>query len=276
MSTDTSIFSNETGGTPPQDSNVGSVITLHNDPELTHLLSGIKNEKGEPKYKSVKDAIIGLQNAQEFIPSLKTSLAEKDAEIVRLRNEAQRVASLEDAVRSLTEQSSSQGTPTKSMSEQDIADLVNRSLDRTLSQRETQSLQKQNIDAVVSVMQKAYGQDAEKKFYEKATELGMTVAEFNTLAAKSPKAVLSTLGIADKTPQASFSPVQGSVNSQGFTPNQDTSIGRNKNSMMVGATSQELMAERLASNKMVEELHKAGRSVYELSDPKMFFKHFSK
>lgn len=277
MSTDSIFTDTNTGTTIPQDnSNTGNVASAQPDPELTHLLQSIKNERGEPKYKSVKDAIIGLQNAQEFIPSLKTSLAEKDAEIVRLRNEAARVAALEDAVRNLTEQNGNTGTPPKSHSEQDIADLVNRTLENTLTQRDVQKTQKQNIDTVVSAMQTAFGQDAEKKFYEKATELGMTVAEFNALAAKSPKAVLSTLGVASKESTRPFTASQGSVNSQGFTPPQDTSVGRNKKPTLIGATSQDLMEERHQANKMVEELHKAGKSVYELTDPKMYFKHFGK
>ena len=278
MSDPTSIFENTNSGntTQPIDA-TGNSITAPNDSELTNLLNGIKNERGEPKYKSVKEAIIGLQNAQEFIPSLKTSLADKDAEISRLRLEANRVAALEDAVRNLTEQTRTEGSPTNSgMSEQDIANLVNRSLENTLTQREVQSKQKENIGTVVSALQTAFGQDAEKKFYEKATELGMSVAEFNALAAKSPKMVLNSLGVTGKEAPQGFTPTQGSVNTQGFTPTQDTSIGRNKVPTLIGATTQDLMVERLAANKMVSELHAAGKSVYDLTDPKVYFKHFGR
>ena len=191
--------------------------------------------------------------------------------------EANRVAALEDAVRNLTEQTRTEGSPTNSgMSEQDIANLVNRSLENTLTQREVQSKQKENIGTVVSAMQTAFGQDAEKKFYEKATELGMSVAEFNALAAKSPKMVLNSLGVTGKEAPQGFTPTQGSVNTQGFTPTQDTSIGRNKVPTLIGATTQDLMVERLAANKMVSELHAAGKSVYDLTDPKVYFKHFGR
>jgi hypothetical protein len=274
MSTD-SIFSNTDNGVPiPITDSVSNVVNAPNDSELTNLLSGIKNERGEQKYKSLKDAIIGLQNAQEYIPDLKQTLLNKDIEIERLRAEAKKVSDLEEAVRKLTDRGSFEGTPPKNLSEQDIADLVNRSLDSSLSQREQIASQKQNIQSVVTALQSTFGADAEKKFYDKATELGMTVAEFNALAAKSPKMVLSALGVAAKAPQASYSPTQSSVNTQGFTPQTDSFVGRNKSPTLIGATTQDLRNESQKANQMVDELHKAGKSVYDLTDPKVYFKHF--
>ncbi len=274
MSTD-SIFNAEDSGTtiPPQ-GGVSNTPSASNDSEITNLLSGIKNERGEPKYKTLKDAIVGLQNAQEYIPDLKQTLLNKDIEIEKWRKEAERVATLEDSVRKLTEQRQEPGTPPKSLSEQDIADLVNRSLDHTLTQRETFALQKQNIQSVVSSLQASFGADAEKKFNDKAVELGMSVAEFNALAAKSPKMVLNALGVAGKVQSPVFAPSQGSVNSEGFKPQTDSFIGRNKTSTLVGATTQDIREESRKANQMVEELHKAGKSVHDLTDPKVYFKYF--
>lgn len=275
MSTD-SIFNNESGTTIPPNGNPSTVPPIPNDSELTNLLSGIKNEKGEQKYKTLKDAIVGLQNAQEYIPDLKQTLLNKDIEIERLRSEAKKVSDLEESVRKLTDRGFDNGTPPKSISEQDIAELVNRSLDQSLSQRDAVATQKQNIKAVVDALQSTFGADAEKKFYDKATELGMTVAEFNALAAKSPKMVLSTLGVQNKQPTQPFTPTQGSVNTQGFTPPTDSFVGRNKTPSLIGATTQDLRDESRKANQMVDELHKAGKSVYELTDPKVYFKHFGK
>ncbi|MFZ3043677.1 MAG: hypothetical protein WA058_01025 [Minisyncoccia bacterium] len=278
MSDQTSIFDNTNSGVPaPNTDSVSNVVNATNDSELTNLLSGIKNERGEQKYKTLKDAIVGLQNAQEYIPDLKQTLLNKDIEIERLRAEAKKVSDLEESVRKLTERGSDFVTPTKNaISEQDIAELVNRSLDNTLSQRDAVATQKQNIKAVVDALQSTFGADAEKKFYDKATELGMTVAEFNALAAKSPKMVLSTLGVQNKQPTQPFTPTQGSVNTQGFTPPTDSFVGRNKTPSLIGATTQDLRDESRKANQMVDELHKAGKSVYELTDPKVYFKHFGK
>lgn len=277
MSDQASIFSNTDSGVPtPNNDNVSNIVNAPNDSELTNLLSGIKNERGEPKYKSLKDALVGLQNAQEYIPDLKQTLINKDIEIEKLRAEAKRVADLEDAVRKLTERGNDNGTPPKSISDQDIAELVNRSLDSSLAQRDAIATQKQNIKTVVDALQSTFGADAEKTFYDKATELGMTVQEFNALAAKSPKMVLSTLGVQTKQPTQPFKPTEGSVNSHGFTPPTDSFVGRNKTPTLVGATTQDLREESRKANQMVDELHKAGKSVHELTDPKVYFKHFGK
>lgn len=274
MSDPTSIFTEQNSGTTlPDNSSPSTVAPISNDSRLTDLLNGIKNEKGEPKYKSFEDALVGLKNAQGYIPDLKQTLAEKDAEIARLKKESDAIAELRETVRNLTERNNSDGTPPKGLSEQDIAELVNRSLDTNLTQREQQALAKKNVQSVVDTLKESFGADAEKKFYEKATELGMTVQEFNTLAAKSPKAVLSTLGVQAKVTQP-FQSTQGTVNSQAFTPKSDTFVGRNQKSTSVGATSQELAEESRNANAMVEELHKAGKSVHDLSDPKVYFKLF--
>lgn len=272
MSTD-SIFNEDSGTTIPPQGNTSTVADANTDTELTHLLSGIKNERGEPKYKTLKDAIVGLQNAQEYIPDLKQTLLNKDIEIEKLRTENTRFTSLEETVKKLTEQREDKGTPPTSMSEQDIAALVNRSLDNTLTQREVLALQKQNINSVVSSLQASFGADAEKKFNDKAVELGMSVAEFNTLAAKSPKMVLNALGVTSKAPQA-FAPSQGSVNSEGFKPQETSFVGRNNTPSLIGATTSDVREESRKANQMVEELHRAGRTVHELSDPKVYFKHF--
>lgn len=276
MSDPTSIFDNTNSGTPSQETVTPSNgDAAPNDAELTNLLNGIKNERGEPKYKTLKDAIIGLQNAQTYIPDLKKSLSERDQEIETLRKEANRIAELEDTVRNLTEQRSDGGTQPRSLTAQEIAELVNRSLDTTLSQRETVKTQKQNLDLVVGSMTAAFGADAEKKFYDKATELGMSVEEFNALAAKSPKMVLSALGVSDKqAPRTSSPPTQGTINSTGLTPRTDTFVGRNTKSTLIGATTQDIQNEGQLARQMVEELHNTGRSVHDLTDPKVYFKHF--
>lgn len=270
MSTD-SIFNETNSGTTIPNTNTNSTsVTAPVDTDLTDLLGSIKNERGEPKYKTLKDAIVGLQNAQEHIPTLRTSLAEKDTEITRLRAEANRVATLEEAVRNLTERSQGEGRPPKAEPVQDVAELVN----RTLNEREVIAQQKTNIGTVVSALQGAFGADAESKFNSAAAELGMSVPELNALAAKSPRAVLKALGVDVKQATKPFTASQGSINSQAFTPNQDTAIGRNQKPSLVGATTQDLMEEHNASKAMVAQLHKEGKSVHDLTDPKVFFKTF--
>jgi hypothetical protein len=142
-------------------------------------------------------------------------------------------------------------------------------LESTLTQRETQTKQKANIDAVVSSLQSAFGDTAETKFNEKAAELGMSVQEFNTLAAKSPKIVLTALGI-NGTATSQPTKTQGTVNSEGFKANPQSHIKRNGSSAMTGATSTQIREEQLASVNLVKELHDSGRSVHDLTNPKVY------
>lgn len=275
MSDPTSIFDDKNSASPDANkapnSNGGDA---NQDTELATLLIGIKNERGEPKYKNLKDALVALQNSQTYIPELKTSLTAKEQEIERLRAEAARITELEETVRKLTEKPNTSGTPPAGTSPQEIAELVKNTLNSTLTAREQAAVASQNIAATVAALKSQFGDKAEEMFNAKASELGMTVAEFNALTAKSPKIVLTALGITDTKQLPTFNPTTGNVNTSALKPTAETHIGRNKIPTLVGATTQDLQGESLRANKMVEELHSAGRSVHELTDPKQYFKHF--
>jgi len=272
MSDPTSIFNGTDPGSDPTTNPDPSKVTAPNDAEITDLLSGIKNERGEPKYKTLKDAIIGLQHAQTYIPELKSSLTAKEQELEKARLEAQKVATLEDTIRQLTEKPNPDGTPPSGMDPQAIADLIN----KQLSDREQKLAQDRNVKAVIESMKESFGDEAEKVFIAKAADLGMTVAEFNTLAAKSPKLVLSAVGVSEKPATKPFSPSQSTVNSQAFTPRKDSLIGRNTKAVQVGATTRDVMEESRNAKAMADELHENGMTVHQLSDPKEYFKHFGK
>lgn len=275
VSDPTSIFgnSNDSAGNPgnvPQ----GGASTPPNvqaDPSIATLLEGIKNDRGEPKYKSLPDALTALQHSQQYIPQLTTQLSERDAELARLRVEAARVSELERSIQELTQRSNTpQATPPAGMTPEQIAELVNRTLTKT--QQEAQA--RDNAAAVATALQAAYGSDAEARYNAKAAEIGMSVAEFNALAARSPRAVLEMLGAkpGTQTPR----PTTGSTNTAALQPHQDTFIGRNKKPNVLGATSQDMHEESANSRKMVEELHAKDMTVYDLTDPKVYFKYFGK
>lgn len=245
----------------------------NNTQDFAHLLSSIKNERGEQKYSTLEAALEGLRNAQEYIPNLKAEQAAKDAEIERLRKEAERIATLEEAIAALTSQPPHANTNAPVVDENKIADLVN----RTLSQREQKQVADANVATVVSTLQQSFGADADKKFYDKGIELGMTREEMNALAARSPKAVFSMLGInpaAQPRPNNS-SPTPGTVNTAAFTPTQQTFIGRNPNQTLVGATTQDIQKASERARLMVEELHAQGKSVHDLTDPKVYARYFN-
>ncbi len=267
-----SIFNKENnGGTPPQNNgNGGNSGAPDSSNQLATLLGSITNEKGEQKYKSVEDALVGLKNAQEYIPGLKETLAQKEARIAALEQTAAKVASLEEALTKLTQQ---QPTETKQSgpSEEDIARLVENAIHKT----ETVKKQRENISVVTKAISDKFGDKSETEFYSKAAELGLSKEEMNALAAKSPNAVLGLFGITDKgVPQRTGSPGGSNINTTGLKPNEKTFISRNTEVLPVGATNHEMMNEQRASAKMVEELHSKGMSINDLTNPKEYFKHF--
>lgn len=147
-------------------------------------------------------------------------------------------------------------------------------MESTLTKREQQAKQTQNIKTVVTSLQSKFGDTAETKFNEKAAEFGMTVQEFNALAAKSPQIVLTALGVTKEDIKAPPGFTQGTVNSEGLQPKPQSYVSKNTKSALTGASSKTVKEEREASNKMVDELHKAGKSVGDLTNPKEYAKYF--
>lgn len=263
MSDPTSLFSDKkdtSTQTPP------TSVTSENP--FADLLGSIKNERGEVKYKDVESALVGLKNAQDFIPTLQKSVAERDAELAALRAKADRAAELERVIESLT--SGKADTPPANVppaKEVDIAALI----EDTLAKRDKQQVAKTNINSVITTVKNVFGDKSEEVFYGKAKELGMSTAEFNSLAASSPKAVLTMLGIVE----GKTAPPSPSINSGGFTPQKDTFITKNKSTVLIGATDRDTARELVAAKSMVKELHDQGLTIQDLTNPKTFFKHFS-
>lgn len=272
---DQTIFNTNTEGTPSQDMNTNSGV--QNDQTNTpfaDLLGQIKNDRGEQKYKDTAEALKALQHAQNFIPQLTQEKSAMEQELQTLRAEVAKLKAVESVVEKLTAtQNNSVPTNTQPvLDEQKIAELVT----RTLSAREVEAVQKANVSSVVGALQTAFGQEAERTFYTKAQELGMSAAQMNQLAATSPQAVLKLFGVQGGPVQKVNvpTPTQAGVNTAGFQPKQDSLIKRNDKPSLIGATSQDLMEERRNAVAMVEELEREGLSIDDLANPKNYYKYF--
>lgn len=278
MSDQTSIFGNNPEATPQQQQTQSSTpasTTPVVDDRLANLLADIKNERGEPKYKDPLEALNGLKHAQEYIPQLKSQLTDREALIQQQAAEIERLRQVELSVQQLTQvkepTQTQQTTPTAGMTPEQIAELVQ----QQLTQREQQATQAQNLSTVVSTLQQTLGADAEKVFYSKAAELGMTQEEINRLAATKPKAVLTMFGITDTVKKTSTpSPTSSTVNTSAFQPTQESYIGRNPKTVLIGATTDDLRMSTDRAKKMVEELSQHGLSIADLTNPKIYNKYF--
>lgn len=265
------IFNQEN---PVQTPGQNSSVQNPND-ALATMLQDIKNERGEPKYRDVQTAIEALRHSQEFIPQLKEEKERLAREASELRSEVERLRAIEDTVTKLTsgnalEKPAPQVAP-QTLNPEEVAKLV----EKTLTQREVEVQRKTNLQSVVSTMQQSFGDKAEETFYQRAKELGLSVEAINNLAASSPTAALKLFGIGDtRTKQNLPSPTKPSVNADAFKPQQETFIGRNQKPVILGSTTQELMSEMRNAHNLVEELHSQGHTVHDLTDPKVYFKHF--
>lgn len=241
-------------------------------PAFNDLLASIKNEQGENKYKDVPTALDALKHSQDFIKQLKEERDRLAKEREELLSQNEKLKTVEDTVFKLTSQQQQQQTTPPVISEEVVANLVQ----ETLTKREQAQVQQANVSKVVNQMQASFGENAEKAFYDKASEIGLSPLQINTLAAQSPQAVLRLFGLENSQPQQQKFPSAqtSSVNTSGFTPKQQSFIGKNSNQALIGATTQDLLAERENSKRLVDELQANNMSTYDLTDPKVYFKYF--
>jgi len=263
MSDQTSIFNENQQATPAQTDQTQT-------PDINTLLSEIKNEFGESKYKSPTEAIKALKHSQDYIPQLTKKVKEYEEANDKLRKEAERVSELEEIIKRLKPSESASPVTT---AQEYPEDKITSRIDEILAKKETEKSQKQNVETVVNTLSERLGQDAEKQFYEKAKELGMSVVEMNTLASKAPLAVLRLFGVTESVKNKT-SVTTSSVNTTNLEPVVNTSIARNNKTVLMGATSSEILEESRNAAKLVQELHAQNKSVYDLTDPKVFFKTF--
>lgn len=231
------------------------------------LLKLIVNEKGEQKYKTIQDAIIGLQHANSHIQTLLNEKRQVEQDVASLRTAAEKVAELERVVSELTK-APPQATPA-AIDPIQIQELVSQAISETKTKEE----QKQNTSVVVNAAKQTFGEKAEELFYSRAQDVGLSREQINSLAASSPQAALKILGLASQS--GSPTPTQKTVmNTAEAVPNQDTFISRNTERLPVGATFQEMRRESDAARKMVDELAAKGMTIDDLTKPSNYFKHF--
>lgn len=273
MSDQTTIFQQNSQATPAPDQATTAGSNQSQGTTFEDLLGMVTNENGERKYRDVPSALQGLQHAQTFISQLKSENAQLKQEMEGLRIQTQKIAELEQTIKTLT--ANVQNPPEQRpegavLNEQTLAEI----LDRKLSEREREAQRAANISKVVNSVREKFGDKAEEVFYGKAKELGMTVAEINELASKSPTAVLGLIGVSQAPAQPFKSPVTPGSNTEGYTPPSETFVKSNAG-VLLGASYQELVAEKNNATKMIDELAAKGLSINSLTDPKVYFQHFN-
>jgi hypothetical protein len=218
-------------------------------------LSTITNGDGKQKYDTVEKALEALQHSQSFIPTLQSEKTALEAEVVKLREQVAQAKGVQEVVDRLTQQqrgNDEEHQPTSGLNAQDVEKLITQGL----TQRTQADTMKANANAVDTALKEKFGTEASKAVAAKAHELGMTPQELGSLAAKSPKMVLSLFGETAKQ-------VGNTTNSFNFAPNkvQTERMQRPTKSLMMGATTREttdfmkqIKAEVYADLDVTEEI----------------------
>ena len=164
------------------------------------------------KFKTVEDLARGKIESDNYIENLKRELADE-----KLANEAnRRVEELlaQRQQKPQEEQGNNQPPvePAPQVKPEDLAELV-----RKITAEDNKQAQiAANVNVVSAELVKIYGSEdnANREVKKRAAELGVTVEWLQGVAAQSPKAFFTTLGVQNTEKPAA--PTRGDVNPQAF------------------------------------------------------------
>ena len=223
--------------TPP----VETPPTTQSDP-FSDLLAEVKNENGEPKYKSVEDAIKALNASQQFIETLKSEKADVANQLETAKQEIAKMGAVEDFVNRIAPNQAPKvddpkptGDEKQNLSEEKISEL----LMTTLQKREAEQRANDNLKTVVGELKQLHGDNAAQVIASRAKELGTTAEALRNLAKENPNMVLELFRVKNK------SPVQSSQST--------TSIPRNPNTTTETPVFEKSAARGGLSNKELRE-----------------------
>lgn len=157
---------------------------------LEDRLKNIKNENGEPKYKSLEDALVALEHSQKYIPELKSQLTGTQAQLEEMKAQMAKFNNIEETVQRLLAQQQNQRATTPEASgldEQAVIKLVQESLKQSEQIKQLTANQQKVNDALVS----KYGEKAAEVLEAKAAELHTTKQALGELAKQNPDLVLA-------------------------------------------------------------------------------------
>ena len=249
----------------------GTEVETPSSPYL-ELLKEIKNEKGEQKYKTPEEAFKALKHAQDYIPSLHQQIDALKTEKKSLEDRFEKSLSIEEKLDLLinkedTETPVSDPKPVESNSFN--IDQIDEIIEKRLLQREQMSVENKNISIVSATFENLYGEKAKEVIANKATEMGVTPEYFKNIAKTSPNMIFSIFGINNSRSTPNLS---SSYKSESLRQVDNSEIRRNVESK---DTTGKLIEEFSRSKRMSEQLNSQGLSVDSLTDPRVYFKHFS-
>ncbi len=154
-------------------------------------LNTITNENGEPKYKTVEDALKALQHSQNHIQTLEQEKKDMATKMTEVQSELEKRASVESAVEKLLQKPKDEepnADPQKvdSLDESKVLELVQQTL---AQQAQTQTVAN-NVDKVARTLTEKFGDKSAETIRQRAKELGTTPQALKELSGTNPELVL--------------------------------------------------------------------------------------
>ena len=159
------------------------------------------------KFKTDEELAKGKYEADTFIQKL---IDEKK----QLESELAARAKLEDLLDQLEPPGNREQSANNQNAPQTPATVDETFIENILNRREKERLELQNLQEVATQLQKVFGTDYKSKLVARGEQLGMSKADLDTLAKKSPKAFLALV-----TPQRNSDPLYTPPHSSVNTPN---------------------------------------------------------
>lgn len=180
------------------------------------------------KYSTLDDALKSVPHAQKHISTLEQELADARAELTKRKTAEELLADIQRGI-------STQGVTTPNV---DLTqDVVSGIVKNVINQEKQKEVADLNVKEVINAFQSNFGEKSEEVFIKLASENGLTVAQMNSLAATSPKALLKLAGLTDqrKTPPH----MNSSVNTTSLSPQQPKAASA---VLPKGATSKDVLS----------------------------------
>lgn len=244
--TDNTLFENnqnEQPQTPPVETPQAQTPPASQKPDYADLLSGIVNDQGEQKFKTVEDLIKGYTSSQDFISTLKAEKQTAESELAVAKK-------LEELLQpqAAPEVPAPQAEQAAGLSPEDVVSI--------LKQEQARETMRGNLAKVKGALSEAFGNDFEAELGKKIGELGITPQIADQMAMETPDALLKILSLDKKAPTPDVPHAQGGVNTTNFT---NTPPAVPKQSVMRMASSKD-MANAWAENreKVAQQLKDQG------------------
>lgn len=176
------------------------------------------------KFKTDEDLARGKYESDAYIKTLTTKLDEAQADILRIRQESDARASLEELVTQMKtpkEPAVNTITPsvleanTKPYNPQEVKDIVS----STYNDLKIKEQEDRNLDLLVGKLKERFGDNYSTQLKTQATSLGLSDQEVETMARRTPNVLIKALGLDARQGEGFQTPPRSGTRTDQFSPN---------------------------------------------------------